>query len=177
MTIEQANRSAQSRPWGVLDVQGWGDPRSDGFSIGEIADERSAPAENDPALLQQPKYLSRESAMLRSGPYFVFERIDLTPAWQWRLDAAREPWHLVRNGTAQRGSFALAKGEAVFVQADTVASRAEPAGVTSLVPYTGAGGPASLLLQRRRGRYPAETTGVIILGCSSELAGGASIPQ
>src|ERR1700719_3196539 len=48
--------------------------------------------------------------LLISNAHFVFERVDLAPLSAWCLDAQRETWLLVVEGSARTGSFDIAKG-------------------------------------------------------------------
>ena len=52
-----------------------------------------AVADAGPANFQvQPNQLTAERTLFISNPYFVFERIDLAPNSNWRLEAERETW-------------------------------------------------------------------------------------
>jgi hypothetical protein len=55
------------------------------------------------------------------------------------LEAQRETWLLVVEGSARTGSFNIAKGEAVFAQADRVDIQVGNTGFVGLVAYTGVG--------------------------------------
>jgi len=105
-------------------------------------------ADAGPAAFQvRPSQLTAERRLLVSGPYFVFERIDLAPNTSWCLDADRETWLLVLSGSAVAGSFDLATGDALFAQSDRVDIRSGAIGTTGLVAYPGSR-PIPNLLQR-----------------------------
>ena len=105
-------------------------------------------ADPGPADFQvQQNQLTVERRLLVSNPHFVFERIDLAPNTSWRLDADRETWLLVIDGSALAGSFEVAMGDALFAQSDHVDIHLGTASMVGLVAYTG-GGPIPHLLRR-----------------------------
>jgi mannose-6-phosphate isomerase len=107
-----------------------------------------AVADAGPAPVQAPpSRLSNQRTLLVANPHFVFERIDLAPGTTWCLDAERETWLLVLSGGAIAGTFDVARGDAIFAQADRVHIRAGKIRMVGLVAYAGAG-PARNLLQR-----------------------------
>ena len=91
-----------------------------------------------------PSRVTEARTLLTSNAYFTFERIDLAPGSEWRMDAERETWLLVAGGDARAGTFDLTTGDAVFAQSDRVDIRAGASGLTGLVAYTG--GPVLELL-------------------------------
>ena len=95
----------------------------------------------------KPRRLTDERTLLVSNPHFVLERIELAPGSAVRLEADRETWLLVVSGSARAGRFDIVTGDAVFAQSDSVDIRAGTHGLTSLVAYTGVGGPVPHLLQ------------------------------
>jgi mannose-6-phosphate isomerase len=97
---------------------------------------------------QRPNHLGNGRTLLASNPHFVFERLELEPDSRWRLDASRETWLLLLNGSVRAGAIDLVKGEAVFAQAERLELRAGDQGVVCLAAYTGRGGPMPLFLQR-----------------------------
>jgi mannose-6-phosphate isomerase len=105
----------------------------------ELHIERAiAVADPGPAeFLVMPTKLTDTRTLLISNPHFQFERIDLAPNSAWRLEAQRETWLLVVQGSAHVGSFDVVKGDAVFAQWDDVNIRAGAAGITALAAYTG----------------------------------------
>ncbi len=113
-----------------------------------VAAARTVPV--DPEL--PPIHLANGRTLLVSNPYFVFERLELEPNSSWRLDASRETWLLVVNGSACAGDFDVVRGEVVFAQGESVAFRVGELGAVCLVAYTGRGGPDSQFL--RRGEEP-----------------------
>ena len=84
-----------------------------------------------------PSRLTDARTLLTSNSHFTFEKIDLAPNSDWSLEAKRETWLLVVNGSARAGSFDLATGDAIFVQSDNVNIRAGSTGLAGLVAYTG----------------------------------------
>ena len=109
-----------------------------------VAAARATPAASQP----RPKHLTNGRTLLASNPHFVFERLELEPDSRWRLDASRETWLFMLNGSARASGFDLVKGEAVFAQAERVDLQAGETGVVCLVAYTGRGGPEPRLLRR-----------------------------
>ena len=95
----------------------------------------------------QPKRLSDERTLLVANSHFGFERICLAAGSTWCLDAERETWLLVLEGSANVGSFDLTKGGAVLAQSQRVDIRAGNAGMECLVAYPGLDGPAPQLLR------------------------------
>lgn len=108
-----------------------------------------AAAHIEPAELQLwPERLTDERTVLVQNPHFVFERIELLPGSSWCLQAANETWILFISGSATAGSFLVAKGDALFLEADRIELGAGANGVVALVAYVGAKGPITELLQR-----------------------------
>ena len=107
-----------------------------------IAVANAGPAD----LAVEPRRLTGERTLLVSGPYFVFERIDLLPNSKWHLEVGAETWLLVIAGVGIAGSSDVAPGDVVFAQADRVALQAGASGMAALVAYPGAV-PADHLLQ------------------------------
>jgi mannose-6-phosphate isomerase len=95
----------------------------------------------------QPSRITDERTLLVSNPHFVFERINLAPNTAWWLEAERETWLLVVSGSANAGTFDVAKGDAIFMQSDRVEIHAGPVGMVALAAYTG-GASAPNLLRR-----------------------------
>jgi mannose-6-phosphate isomerase len=105
-------------------------------------------ADTGPADFQvRPNQLTVERRLLVSSPHFVFERIDLAPDSSWCLEAERETWLLVLNGSAIAGSVEVATGDALFAQSDHVDIHLGAVGMVGLVAYTG-GDPNPHLLRR-----------------------------
>jgi mannose-6-phosphate isomerase len=129
--------------------------RSDAtFRMFDYGRERDLHVENavavaDPApieALAAPKRFSDQRTALVSGPYFVFESIDLPPNSNWSLTAEQETWLLVVKGSARAGSSNLVIGDAIFAQSDNVEIRAGALGMQVLVAYVDKA-PAPRLLQ------------------------------
>jgi mannose-6-phosphate isomerase len=95
-----------------------------------------------------PTRLTDTRTLLISNAHFMFERIDLAPRSEWCLEAQQETWLLVVEGSARTATFNVAKGDAVFAQADRVNIQVGKTGMVGLVAYTGVG-PVPDLLQRR----------------------------
>jgi mannose-6-phosphate isomerase len=93
-----------------------------------------------------PKRLTDQRTVLVSGPYFVFESIDLTPNSIWTLDAIQETWMLVVKGSARAGTASVGMGDAMFVESDSLEIRAGELGLQILVAYADTA-PAKALLQ------------------------------
>lgn len=81
--------------------------------------------------------LTDSRTLLASNAYFTFEKIELAPNSTWHLDAKRETWLLVVDGSARADSFDLAMGDAVFAQLDRIDIHAGNVGLAALVSYTG----------------------------------------
>jgi mannose-6-phosphate isomerase len=97
-----------------------------------------AVADTGPAAFRViPSRLTDTRTLLISNAHFMFERIDLAPNSDWCLEAKRETWLLVVDGSARTGSFDVAKGDAVFAQSDRVNIHAGTIGLVGLVAYTG----------------------------------------
>jgi mannose-6-phosphate isomerase len=105
-------------------------------------------ADAGPADFQlRPRQVTAERRLLVSSPDFVFERIDLAANSCWSMEAERETWFLVLNGSATAGSFEVVTGDTLFAQLDRVDIHAGAGGLVGLVAYTG-GGTIPHLLQR-----------------------------
>lgn len=95
-----------------------------------------------------PTRLTDARTLLIADKHFIFERIEMAPHTEWCLAAKQETWLLVVDGGARTVSFAVAKGDAIFAQADGVDIHAGAAGMVALVAYRGAGADADLLQPR-----------------------------
>lgn len=98
-----------------------------------VAASISGPAESQP----QPNRMSAQRTLLACDRHFVLERIELLPGSAWHLEAQRETWLLVLGGSASAGKISLAKGDALFAEADTISLDAGQNGLIALVAYTG----------------------------------------
>jgi len=95
-----------------------------------------------------PTRLTDTRTLLIANSHFMFERIDLAPRSEWCLEAEQETWLLVVEGSARTAEFNVAKGDAVFAEADRVNFQVGKTGMVGLVAYTGVG-PVPELLRRR----------------------------
>lgn len=111
-------------------------------------DDAIAVANLAPAPIQpRPQRLTTERTLLASTPHFILEHVALAPGSAWCLDAARETWLLILDGSANAGSFDLSRGDAIFAEAERVDIGVGRMGAECLVAYAGEGGPAPQLLQ------------------------------
>jgi mannose-6-phosphate isomerase len=116
-----------------------------------------AVADTSPAEFRvMPAKLGEARTLLISNRHFQFERIDLAPNTEWCLEAQRETWLLVIEGSARTGSFDVVKGDVVFAQTDRVDIRAGAVGMTGLVAYTGDVVVPDLLQRSGQTKRPAE---------------------
>ena len=104
-----------------------------------------------------PTRLTDARTLLISDTHFIFERVELAPHTEWCLTAKQETWLLVVDGGARTGSFDVAKGDAVFAQADRVDIHAGGTGMVGLVAYKGVGADPDLL--QLRGSTAVSTDG------------------
>lgn len=115
-----------------------------------------AVADTGPANFQvRPSQFTAERKLFISSPYFVFERIDLSPNSHWCLEAKRETWLFILSGSAFAGSFDVAMGDALFAQSDRVDIHVGAIGMVGLAAYTG-GGPIPHLLRRLKQPSPID---------------------
>jgi mannose-6-phosphate isomerase len=120
-------------------------------------DHALATARAVPANVQMaPRRLANGRTLLASNPHFVFERLELEPDSIWRLDASRETWLLILDGCARAGGLDVARGDAVFAEAERVELQAGERGTVCLVAYTGRDGPIQHLLRRVEQHRAAE---------------------
>ena len=104
-----------------------------------------------------PARLAEMRTLLMSNAHFMFEKIDLAPHSEWCLEAQQETWLLVVEGSARTGSFGVARGDVVFVQADRVNIDVGKTGMVGLVASTGDGFVPDLL--RRPGQLAQTDAG------------------
>jgi mannose-6-phosphate isomerase len=95
-----------------------------------------------------PTRLTDARTLLISDTHFIFERIEMAPHTEWCLAAKQETWLLVVDGAARTGSFDVARGDAIFAQADGIDIHAGEAGMVALVAYRGVGVDPDLLQPR-----------------------------
>lgn len=73
--------------------------------------------------------------LLVQSPDFVFERMDLTPATEWALEAAEETWILCIAGDCLIGDLALGAFAAAFTSGGSAPIRSGLPGAILLVAY------------------------------------------
>ena len=98
-----------------------------------VAVSDAGPAQTQSA----PRRLTAARTALISNPHFVLERIDLQANSNWTLNADRETWILVIEGSARIGLIAASVGDAVFAEADRAGIEAGPDGMSCLIAYPG----------------------------------------
>jgi mannose-6-phosphate isomerase len=112
------------------------------------ADSAVAVSDAGPAPTQaSPQRLSAVRTALIANPHFVLERTDLPTNSNWALNAIRETWLLVIEGSARVGPINASVGDAVFAEADRADIEVGPAGMSCLIAYPGPDPIISLLQQ------------------------------
>lgn len=110
-------------------------------------DSALAVADLAPArVLTPPTRLTDQRTILISGPYFVFESLELAPNSVWTMKAVKETWILIVKGGARAGISNIGIGDAMFVESDSVEILAGAQGAQALVAYPDIV-PAKALLQ------------------------------
>ena len=79
--------------------------------------------------------LTDARTLLVVRPEFVFERIDLSPASNWELNAEHEVWMMVIDGRARIGERGVSVGDVVFLDADSTSLAVGSAGLRGLLAY------------------------------------------
>jgi mannose-6-phosphate isomerase len=92
-----------------------------------------------------PEQLTAARTVLVAGPYFVLERINLSPNSSWAFRPALETWILALEGHAAIGLAAISAGEAVFVGGDRASIEVGADELVGLIAYPGAEPIPSLL--------------------------------
>lgn len=91
-----------------------------------------------PALTQRPpQELDHTRTILGADEHFVLEKIHCAAASRWSLQADRESWVLVLEGTATIGGITVCVGDAVFVDAECADINVGPSGMAGLLAYPG----------------------------------------
>jgi mannose-6-phosphate isomerase len=99
-------------------------------------DQALAVADREPTKAQPiPNHLTVERMKLVSCPFFVFERIDLSPNATWELRVECETWALVIGGEATIGSTRARVGDVFFAEGDKAIVHVGANGVTVLLAY------------------------------------------
>lgn len=129
-----------------------------------------------PPPVQPPaERLSAARLVVARTPYFVLEQLDLTPNSYWEVDADREVWMLLLEGSADFDLLNAASGEAVFVEGQRVRVRAGLGSVRALLAYV-ANEPVLPIFQSRNGEAEEATVGHFTdLGKVRELRPSASV--
>ena len=97
-----------------------------------------AAADGERASRQAPeRRLSEQRTLLIADRHFVFERIELAPGSDWMLLAPTETWLLVLEGRAWIGALEVGRGEAIFLEAESVCIRIASMGMRCLLSYVG----------------------------------------
>jgi mannose-6-phosphate isomerase len=110
--------------------------------------EDNAVAVSDAGPLQVqpgPRHLTAARTVLVASQHFVLERVDLSANSNWALNADRETWILVIEGSGRIAMTDTAVGDAVFIEADRTGIEVGPDGMSGLVAYPGPDPIASLL--------------------------------
>jgi mannose-6-phosphate isomerase len=141
-----------------------------------------AVADAGPAGFQvQSSQLTDARTLLVASSHFVLERLGLKPNSERRLEVDREAWLLLVSGDARAGSFELAVGDGLFIQADGLDVHAGPNGMTGLVAYAG-GDLLPDLLQPVEQRYaprgePADAVPALVLEAGSAAPSRISVDR
>lgn len=97
-----------------------------------------AAADAGPARAQEaPSALGAGRTLVEANRHFIAERIELPAASSWQLSARQESWLLVVRGSATIAGHDAMIGEALFIEADSIAIAPGPDGLTALVAYPG----------------------------------------
>src|SRR5258706_1397247 len=101
-------------------------------------DRAFAAASPSPATWQPvPTKLADARSLLVGDPHFIFERLDLLPHSNWRLDAERETWLFVMRGSARIGSFDVSTARAIFAEDERTTIDVGESGLKLLAAYAG----------------------------------------
>ena len=104
-----------------------------------------------PALAQgEPDRLSDARVAVAKSPYFVLEKLDLAADSYWEINADREVWLLLLEGSVKLDLLEVVSGEAAFVQDQRVRVRVGAGPAKALLAYV-ASEPVTGLLQSRNG--------------------------
>jgi mannose-6-phosphate isomerase len=121
------------------------------------ADEAVSVADAGPAPAQSgPRRLTTARTALIASPHFVLERVVLPANSHWALDAKRETWMMVTEGSARIGRIDASVGDVVFAEADRAGIEAGPAGTSALIAYPGPDPALWLLLECAEQTTPAD---------------------
>ena len=112
-----------------------------------------------PAPAQAPSQrLSDARLVVAESPYFVLEQVDLAANSYWEIDADREVWMLLLEGSAKFDLLQAVSGEAVFVDGQRARVHAGAGPVKALLAYVGSE-PVASLFQSRNGEAQQATAG------------------
>jgi mannose-6-phosphate isomerase len=98
-----------------------------------VAVSDAAPAQSQAG----PRRLTAARTVLTASRYFVLERADLLADSHWALDADRETWILMIEGSARIGVTDVAIGDAIFLDADRSGIAVGADGMAALIAYPG----------------------------------------
>ena len=102
-----------------------------------------------PAPVQAPsERLSDARLVVARSAYFVLEQLDLAADTYWDIEADREVWMLVLEGSAEFDLLQAVSGDAVFVEGQRVRVRTGAGPVKALLAYVG-DEPIATLFQSR----------------------------
>jgi mannose-6-phosphate isomerase len=117
----------------------------------------------------EPERLSEARLVVARSPYFVMEQVDLAAHSYWEINADREVWVLLLEGSAKFDLVQAVPGEAVFAEEQKVRVHTGPAAVKALVAYVGSEPVAGLLQSRNGEAQEALTSHFPELGTVREL--------
>ncbi len=123
-----------------------------------------------------PERISDARLVIAKSPYFVLEQIELAASSYWEIDADREVWMLLLEGSAKFDLVQAVSGEAVFVDGQRVRVHASTDPVKALLAYVGSE-PVATLFQSRNGETQQGAVGRFAeLGKVRELKPAALLP-
>jgi mannose-6-phosphate isomerase len=137
----------------VAEIQQRGDATFRMFDYGRDRDlhldAAVAAATAGPAVAQvEPERLSDARLVLAKSQYFVLELLDLPANSYWEINADREAWMLLLEGSAAFDILQVVAGEAVFVADQRAGLRAGGVSVKALFAYVASEPVAGVLLSR-----------------------------
>jgi mannose-6-phosphate isomerase len=129
-----------------------------------------------PPVQSPPERLSEARLVVAKTAYFVLEQLDLAANSYWEIDADREVWMLLLEGSADFDLLHAVSGEAVFIDGQRARVRAGAGSVRALLAYV-ASEPVPKVFQSRNGETQETMVGRFPeLGKVRELRPSASVP-